>query len=899
VTTTATLVQLAAELTLFVVAVAGAGLSVRTGLLGLDRAARLLLVFGFAVLAASAFAVGSLAVDRAEEPAALAALRVAGAVLVALGALRWAGSRRGRPLLLAGLVVLVAAAVVDARGVDLGADRVGAEPLVLAAAALMAAALVVAGRHTIPGRIGTSVAGVLLAVVLLVSLSLSAVISATVEDEALRRYGARASAEADAAQAEAEGALDAANLVAASAGARLGDDLGRLADPDAEPAVADAARARVATAVAALVGPDGLSVDGPVVVVDPGGAPEVAVPEALGTATRLALGGDAVVREALDVDGPRQGVAVVGRDAYALAAVPVRAAAGGTRGTVGVVVVASPLDDAFLQRRAAQGEAVSLALVAGDGVVATAGPQPSPAQLRARARAVVDSAGRGFDGDVAGRFVVTRPVAAGGLPPQMALVLSTPTDRVGRTREDLYRSLFAVALAAGLAGIALSIVVGERIGGAIRRLTAAAARIREGDLEARAAVDREDELGELSETFDAMAASVHDLTDDLRRSAAAEGRLRARLESVFAGVAEAVVAADEDRRVTELNVAALDLLGLDEDDLDGRVLDDLVPLVGPDGDPVALSAPAGGPRLVVGSVRSARDPDAAPTPVVGTIASLHGLDGGRAGTVVVLRDVRREQALEEAKQDFLANIGHELRTPLTPIKGYAGVLRRRTPSPEQAREWAEGIASGVERLEHLVERLVTFTAVTAGPAGAGSGSAGEVDVGAVVEAVVADWRDRLDRPLEVEVEAGLPPVPGEEAHLRLALGELVDNAGRFSPPGSPVRVTAEGRALADGRPGVVLTVLDQGRGAEELGDVVAAFAQGDPSATRRHQGLGLGLALVDRVARAHGGRLVTSSPSQGGTAVSILVPVVTASTGSPVSVDPVPTGPDPHDGSSV
>lgn len=876
--TTATLIQLAAELTLFVVAVAGVGLSARSGLLGLDRAARLLLVFGFATLAVAAFLVGSLAVERAAEPGALAAVRGAGAVIVALGALRWAGSRRGRPLLLLGLVALAVAAGLDARGTDIGAEGLGGEVLVLAAAVVMGVALVVAGRHTIPGRIGTSAAGVLLAVILLVSLSLSAVISTTVEDEALQRYGTRASVEAEAARAEAEDALDESTLVAASLGARLGPDLLVLADQDPPGEVAGA-RERVEGSLAVLVGPDGLALADPVLVVDGGGVAQVAVPASLGGSTRLALGADAVVREALEVDGPRQGVAVVARTAYAVAAVPVRTTAGGARRSVGAVVVARPLDAAFLERRAAAGEDVSLALVARDGVVAATGPQPADAQLVRRARAVIDGAG-GDAVDAGGRYLVARPVGSEGAP-QLALVLSTPTERVGRTREDLYRSLFAVALAAGLAGLALSVVVGERIGGAIRRLTAAAARIREGDLTARAAVDREDELGELSETFDAMAGSVHDLTDDLRRAAASEARLRGRLESVFAGVAEAVVATDEDRRVTELNLAAVDLLGLDpDDDLSGRTLDEVVPLVGPDGYPVSLSAPRGGARMVVGSVR--RD-DGVAVPVVGTVASLHDAEGGRAGTVVVLRDVRREQALEAAKQDFLANIGHELRTPLTPIKGYAGVLRRRTPTPEQARAWADGIASGVDRLEHLVERLVTFTAVTAGPGGTGPATAAPVDPAALVREVVERWAPRVERELVVELADELPPVRAEVTHLRLALGELVDNAVRFSPPGTPVAVSArvvEAGPDDDG-PLVALTVRDEGGGdLAGLEGAVDAFTQGEASATRHHEGLGLGLALVDRVARAHGGRLLIeagedAAPSLGGTAVSILVPVVT------------------------
>ncbi|HEX7132637.1 MAG TPA: ATP-binding protein [Iamia sp.] len=876
--TTATLLQLAAELTLFVVVVAGAGLSIRAGLLGLDRPARMLLSAGFLVLAAVAFAVGSLTIVRTDAPVALAAVRCAGGAIVALGALRWAGSRVGRPTLLVGLLLLVVASVVEALDVDLLEDGVGAEPLVLVAALVIGAALVVAGRHTIPGRIGTSVAGVLLAVVLLVSFSVSAVISRTVEDEAVRRYGDRAGAEAAAALAEAELSLQESTLVAAGLTASLGTDLALVADTEAAAADRDAARERIAAGVAELA--EGLAIEAPIVVVGPEG-PVAVHPADLASATALSLGGDPVVQEALEVDGPRQGVTAVGPAAYALAAVPTRGSRDGTAIATGAVVVARPLDDAYLAGRiASDREPLSLALVTRDEVAATSGPDGPPESL------VVPPGRRSIDtgldeGGVAdGRVVVARVVAAEDVPPQLALVLSTPSDRVGRTREDLYRSLFLVAMLAGLVGIALSVLLGERIGGGIRVLTAAASRIREGDLTARAAVDREDELGELSSTFDAMAVSLHHLTDDLRVAAAEEGRLRARLESVFAGVTEAVVAADAEGRVTDLNRAAAELLELGgPDEAVGRALDEVVALEGTDGQPLALTAPRDRPRMVAGRLRPPAGSEA--IPVLGTVASLPGGDGddgdggdGPTGVVVVLRDIRAEEALEAAKQDFLATIGHELRTPLTPIKGYAGLLRRRTPTPEQAHSWADGITDGVERLEHMVDRLVTFASVTAG---AGTGAAHqEVDVSRLVTEVGEVWQERLTGDRDVVVSAGrrLPPLRGDEVQLRLALGELLDNATRFSTPGTPLVVRAKS-VDDDGERTIALSVEDAGgEEAAAFEDLVGAFQQGEASATRAHDGLGLGLALTERVARAHGGRIdIATSP--GGTVVSILVPVVT------------------------
>ncbi len=885
-TTTATLVQLAAELTLFLVALAGAGLSLRHGLLGLDRAARMLLVVGFTVLGATAFLVGSLTLDRTADPVALAAVRVAGAAIVALGALRWAGSRLARPALLGGLALLAGAAVAEAQGAQVGDGGVGAEPLVLAAGLVMGGALVVAGRHTIPGRIGTSVAGVLLAVILLISVALSTVISATVEDEALRREGVQAAAEADAARREAEAALDEATLAAASLAAGRPDQLVALATDPAGPEAA-AALDGLASALTVLTGPDGLAVAGPVVVVGPTGAPEVAVPASLGGAARLALGGDPVVEEARQLDAPRQGVTSVGTQAFALAAAPLRVEGDGGRTTAGVLVVGRPLDPTFL-RRQGSGAGEGRALVTREGVVAAVGPQPSAAVVTERAEGAIetDSARAGV---VDGRIVVARPVGSEGLPPEMALVLSSPTDRVGRTREDIYRSLFLVALAAGLAGMALATVLGERIGGGIRRLTAAAARIREGDLDARAAVDREDELGELSTTFDAMAGSLRGLTGDLREAAASEARLRSRLETVFAGVTEAVVAADGEGRVTEANRSAEELLGRERADLVDRSLLEVVALRDVDGGAVSLHHPDDGTRAVAGDLAPAGGD---PVPVVGTVAPLRDERGAPAGTVVVLRDVRREQALEAAKRDFLANIGHELRTPLTPIKGYAGVLRRRTPSPDQARAWADGITTGVTRLEHLVDRLVAFSALSAGAGAGGRPPAVPIDAAALVDDVVRDWAARLDGDRVVEAAGSSPgaDLAGDPALLRLALDELVDNATRFSPSGTPVWVEAAVEEdPGEGRPRVALTVHDEGRSdAAVLEEAVTAFRQGDASATRARDGLGLGLALSERIAAAHGGRLRIVAPSARGTSVSILVPMVTPCAPGADDEPPVP-----------
>jgi signal transduction histidine kinase len=114
----------------------------------------------------------------------------------------------------------------------------------------------------------------------------------------------------------------------------------------------------------------------------------------------------------------------------------------------------------------------------------------------------------------------------------------------------------------------------------------------------------------------------------------------------------------------------------------------------------------------------------------------------------------------------------------------------------------------------------------------------------------------------------------DETYLTQALEELVDNAVKYSPDGGKI-VVAAGVVDGEDGPEVEITVSDQGVGipADRLDSVLEDFTQADASSTRRFGGLGLGLALVNRIAKAHNGSLqVTSSPGAG-TTLALRLPV--------------------------
>ena len=158
-------------------------------------------------------------------------------------------------------------------------------------------------------------------------------------------------------------------------------------------------------------------------------------------------------------------------------------------------------------------------------------------------------------GSSSNRFLASRPVSNPS-GPLLAVVLSAPRTQEDAARQDLFRVLFLVAMGAAAAALALAALAGERIGSGLRRLTDAATAIQSGNLDARAEVDTEDELGQLGRSFNSMAASLRDLTVDLRTAALDEAELRARLEAVVGGMGEALVAVDGDGTITDFNFAA-------------------------------------------------------------------------------------------------------------------------------------------------------------------------------------------------------------------------------------------------------------------------------------------------------------------------------------------------------
>jgi PAS domain S-box-containing protein len=867
--TTEVQLRFAAEFALFLVAVSGFGYAALRPELIVERSlARVAALLGFAALAASAFLSGALVIDDPSDPA-LSATRLGGVLLLAIASRWWSTARGGRVLLWLGLVALVVAEVAlhlpdDPTLVVDAARGIGA--------AAIGVSLLLASTRAISARIAASAALTLFLVITALAVALSAVITDNVEDEAIRRYGARASTEALTPAEEARAAFQSAIVLGAALGSSpaLQGDVARLTD-NVDPAATGPEADRVRRSISEFLEVLEDRRLGPHLVVDSQNRVRT---RSVDPATAELLAKSDVVRQAIRDQQPAQGATVVSGMPLAIAAAPIElSGAGDTRMFRGVVVVTSQLDATYLEARLDQLEAelpdTGLALVDFSSVLEQAGPPVSDAVMVDLASSAL-SDGRELSRTVGDRFYVARPVESNEAEPSMALLLSTTTDQFEQAREDLYRVLFIVAMGAAALALALSAVAGERIGSGLRRLTTAATAIQEGNLDVTADVHTDDELGTLGSTFDSMAGSIRTMTADLRTAALEEAELRGRLEAVVAGMGEALVAVDAEGRVTDFNAAAEELCDLPARDARGRSVTDVVRVLGEDGTDLTdrLGRPVLEAWTEAGSVVQASGRE---VPVVVSAGTLRGPHNDVAGAVFVLRDVRRERELERMKTEFLSNISHELRTPLTPIKGFASILQTRDLPRARTQGFADEISVAADQMERIISQLVNFATIVGGRLAL---DLNPQPVRPLLDELVARWSEKVGstHQLTRRVSAGTPPILADRTYLLQSLDELVDNAVKYSPEGGKVTLSA---AMSDADASQVrISVTDQGVGIphDRLELIFDEFSQGDASATRRFGGLGLGLALVHRIVSAHGGELICESVPGKGSRFSIQLP---------------------------
>jgi signal transduction histidine kinase/ActR/RegA family two-component response regulator len=252
----------------------------------------------------------------------------------------------------------------------------------------------------------------------------------------------------------------------------------------------------------------------------------------------------------------------------------------------------------------------------------------------------------------------------------------------------------------------------------------------------------------------------------------------------------------------------------------------------------------------------------------------HMLDGlQRRDDELRVTHAELERRIEEAneanrlKDEFLATLSHELRTPLNAILGWAQILRRGGLEPAAVEQALETISRNALTQGQIVADILDMQRIAAGKLRLNLQA---LDLGPVIRRSI-DTVSPAARAKEIEIQTVLDvsvgPVLGDEDRLQQVMWNLLSNAVKFTPKGGRVLVE-----LLKINSHLELTVEDTGPGLapEFIPFAFDRFRQADSSSTRRHGGLGLGLAIVRNLVELHGGSVAAGNRSVGSGALFVV-----------------------------
>jgi two-component system phosphate regulon sensor histidine kinase PhoR len=443
--------------------------------------------------------------------------------------------------------------------------------------------------------------------------------------------------------------------------------------------------------------------------------------------------------------------------------------------------------------------------------------------------------------------------------PVAVVRVAVPLTEIDRALRSIYVNMLWAGLVIAAGAAVLSLLISRRISQPIVGIERIAQRFAAGELDVRIPTPDSVELAALAGSLNKMAAQLGERITTITEQ-------RNELDAVLSSMAEGVFAVENKGRIVSVNPAAAQLLDIDPAQAHGRYVEEIVrnadlqefvrqTLAGVQPAETDISLPIHGDR----SFRL-------------HAAGLTDARGRRSGAVIVLNDMTRIRRLEAVRRDFVANVSHELKTPVTSIQGFVEALvDGGVKDPTQVERYLGIIARHASRLNAIIDDLLTLSRLEE----AGERRALRFDVGPVkpvieeaihLSGVKADEkRMTIDLACDDTLEARINPPLLEQAVIN-----LIDNAVKYSPEGSPIRIEVRKDETE-----VSIAVIDEGCGIppEHLPRIFERFYVVDQSRSRKLGGTGLGLAIVKHIAQVHGGRVTVESTPGKGSTFTIHLPV--------------------------
>lgn len=435
------------------------------------------------------------------------------------------------------------------------------------------------------------------------------------------------------------------------------------------------------------------------------------------------------------------------------------------------------------------------------------------------------------------------PVEDGGK--QLGFIrLSLPLTEITAALSRLWMMLFvALVIAIVLAGL-LGFKFSQRLTRPIQEMTAAAERIAGGDFSLRTYTTSRDEIGALAQALNQMAQQLKETIEEVSTG-------KSKLETVLANMVSGVIFLKQNGKVDLINPAALRILEIETKNINDRQQVEIIhnyelsKLIKD-----ALEAhQAAKEDLLILSPREKN--------VEVNITPITSKDDSNVGVVVVLHDITDIRRLERMRTDFVANVSHELKTPVTSLKGYAEtLLDGALDDAETAREFIGIILAESERLRLLIDDLLELSRIESAK---DLVKWQKIDVSSLLKSLKVKFKPQLETRqmgLDLVCPQDLPCAWGDYNILEQVLINLTDNAIKYSPIGSRVRI-----AVSDQPEELLFEVADNGPGipTQDLPRIFERFYRVDKGRNRKQGGTGLGLSIVKHLLEIHGAEIHVES----------------------------------------
>ena len=456
--------------------------------------------------------------------------------------------------------------------------------------------------------------------------------------------------------------------------------------------------------------------------------------------------------------------------------------------------------------------------------------------------------GKGFDSSVTADYMdAAIPITRGGHP---YIVYILDGRETARSLNASMFSLIVEALALGLIiSILLSFLLSKTMVDPLQRLTNGIEEVARGDFSRKLEITSSDEIGQLTESFNAMA-------QQLETTIAAVENERNKLDTLFLHMADGVVAFDRAQRVIHSNPAAARLLGraFTQEDTYGELFGDLFPFEqaeAADGH-LAGSRTVGGRFLELLLAPYAR--------------------ASQGGVLVLIHDITEQRRAEQQRKDFVANVSHELRTPLTNIKSYAETLADGVGElpPEMEQRFLSVILNESDRMTHILQDLLTLSRFDSGRSELRLTEFPFAQaVNDTYQAILMDAQNHAHT-VELNLPDSLPQVRADRERVMQVMMNIVSNAIKYTPDGGRI-------VLSAGQDGdkVWMEVDDNGIGIPESdrGRIFERFYRVDKARSRQSGGTGLGLSIAQEIMKQHEGGLYLVDKAEPGLTIRMELPV--------------------------